>query len=580
MNEPSRIEHEHDPDGVDEGKRLVRVGGDKGLSLAERLSERWQRLAWRSPIHKLRLRGRHPLKLIAVVDDPFLGDIARGRALLDGMLSFRGETRNIAGLGLDRPGFSRTFAEYLHSFAWLRDLSSVTTRAQAVPIAEAIMRQWIAAHAEHVAEPAWRPDLTGRRILFWCAHAPLILSSSDLVYRSDVLNAFARGARHVDRTADKAGPGAPRIAAWAGVVAAGLMLPGGDPRRSFGEAGLHRAIDASIFADGGTAGRSPERQLDVVRLLAMVCQTYAARRLEPPEFVSDALVRAVGALRGACLGDRGLSSWQGGGPVTGDTIEQVIEATGIRTRPLKQARDWGYQRLSAGKTTLLVDAAPPPVARLVEGGCASTLAFEMSDGAHRLIVNCGGARAVHAAVPEQLAEGLRTTAAHSTLVLADSNSTAIHADGTLGRGVAEVEVSRQESDTAMRLEASHDGYVRRYGFVHRRHIAVTPDGLDVRGEDSLVPAGKRHKAGDTPFAIRFHLGAEVEVSPTADGHAAFLRLPGGAVWQFRAKGAALTVEDSLWVDADGRPRPSEQIVLSGETSAGGVSVSWVLRRAR
>ncbi len=68
-------------DGIDEGKRLVRVGGDKGLSLAERLSERLARLTWRTPLHTMRLRGRYPLKLIAVPDDPMLGDVARGRAM-------------------------------------------------------------------------------------------------------------------------------------------------------------------------------------------------------------------------------------------------------------------------------------------------------------------------------------------------------------------------------------------------------------------------------------------------------------------------------------------------------------------
>lgn len=32
------------PDGIEEGKRLMRVGGDKGLSLAERLAERFHKL--------------------------------------------------------------------------------------------------------------------------------------------------------------------------------------------------------------------------------------------------------------------------------------------------------------------------------------------------------------------------------------------------------------------------------------------------------------------------------------------------------------------------------------------------------
>lgn len=566
-------------DGIEEGKRLIRLGGDKGLSLADRLTEYFHRLTWRTPIHGMRLKGRHPLKLIAVPDDPFLGDPRRGNALLDGKLNLRGETRAIADLNLARPDFSRAFGDYLHSFLWLRDLSTVATRGQATPIAEDLMRRWLAAHADTVSEPAWRADLWGRRILFWTAHAPLILSSTDLVYRSLVLNTLARGARHIDRGADKLPPGAPRVAALCGVVAAGLLIPGGDARRGATEAALAKALSVSVFEDGGSVARSPMAQLDIVMLLTGLKEVYAARRLVEPPAIAAVLARMVPALLGVCHGDRGLSSWQGGGPVSGEALEQIIAATGVRARPLRQARDWGYQRLAAGSAVLIMDAAPPPIARLVEGGCASTLAFELSDGVHRLVVNCGGARSAVAQLPAALADGLRTTAAHSTLIVGDSNSTAIHADGTLGRGVAEVELARQESEASSRIEASHDGYARRYGFVHRRQLVLAGDGRELRGEDMLLPASKKRKLAATAFAIRFHLGQGVSVSPTADGMAALLRLPGGVLWQFRCRGGTLAVEDSLWIDGDGRPQPTHQLVVSGESPAGGASVSWALKRA-
>lgn len=567
-------------DGVAEGKRLVRVGGDRGLSLADRIAERFQRLGWRTPLHAMRLKGRHPLKLIAVPDDPFFGDVERGQALLNGVVRFRGEARAIAELDFARADWSAGFGDYLHSFAWLRDLSSVTTRAIGAPIAEALTARWLDAHAERVSEPAWRADLWGRRILFWTAHAPLILSATDLVYRSSVLHALARGARHLDRAADRGPGGVPRIAAWCGVLAAGLAMPGGDPRRGAGEAGLRRALDQGVFEDGGVVARSPAVQLEAIQLLSMLGEAYLARRLEPPEFLTATIARMVTALLGVCHGDRALASWQGAPPVAGEVVAQTIEATGVRTRPLKQAREWGYQRLAAGQTVAIFDAAPPPLARLSQGGCASTLAFELSDGTHRIVVNCGGAGGTLAQVPAALREGLRTTAAHSTLTLADSNSTAILGDGALGRGVVEVELARQETDSASRVEASHDGYARRFGFLHRRVLALSHDGRDLRGEDMLLPADRRRQKPQTPFAARFHLHPQVEITPTADGQAAILRLPDGHLWQFRCKGGTLAIEDSLWIDALGRPVPTQQLVLSGTTPPGGANLSWLFHRAK
>ncbi|MBO9714126.1 MAG: heparinase II/III family protein [Sphingomonas sp.] len=550
------------------------------MSLAERLSERFHRLTWRTPLHTMRLKGRHPLKLIAVADDPFLGDVERGNALLDGVVLFRGEERAVTAIDFAKANWSPAFGEHLQSFAWLRDLSSVATRVQAAPIAEAIMRKWLEEHAEKVSDPAWQAENWGRRILFWTAHAPLILSTQDLVYRSTVLHALARGARHLDRTAERAPLGAPRLAAWCGVLVAGLMIPGGDPRRAFGEAGLKRALDALMFSDGGTAGRSPAGQLECVRLLTMLILAYGVRRMEAPAFMEAAQHKMVTALLGICHGDGGLSSWQGSAPISGEIVAQAIEATGVRTRPLKQAREWGYQRLSAGSVALIVDAAPPPAARTIEGGCASTLAFEFSDGAQRIVVNCGGARMANHVVPPELREGLRTTAAHSTLIVGDSNSTAVQPDGTLGRGVREVELSRHESETSSRIEASHDGYANRYGFLHRRQITLGPDGRDIRGEDMLLPAGRRGKKGETPFAIRLHLAPHVEVALTADNQAAFLRAPSGTVWQFRCKGGGLAVEDSVWIDGRGRPQPTSQLVISGTTPSGGTNVSWAFHKAK
>lgn len=573
---------EHKPispsaDGIEEGKRLIRLDDDRGASLATRLANRLHLLTWRTPLHKMRLKGRFPLKLLAVPDDPIMGDPRAGQALLQKTILWRGEKLPLAELDFTKLEVSPGFHDYLHSFAWLRDLSTAATREQGAPIAEAIMRRWLAAHGEKVGGDAWRCDLWGKRILYWTAHAPLILSSRDLVYRSAVLNGLARGARHLDRGADRVPPGVGRVAAWAGIIAAGLLIPGGEPRRVFGEAGLTRALSTAFFEDGGTICRSPSGLLEGIALLSLLRAVYDVRRQPVLPAIETVLARAVPALLGTTHGDGGLASWQGGLPLDADRVAGVVEASTVRARPLRQARDWGYQRLSGGSTVVTVDAAPPPVTRLA-AGCASTLALEMSDGPHRLIVSCGGARHPGATLPAQLADALRTTAAHSTLILNDVNSTAIHADGSLGRGVGAVEIDRQEQEAGSRLEASHDGYVRRYGLSHRRLLALSVDGRELRGEDMLIPEGRK-KAQAVPFAIRFHLGPLVEATLTADGQGALLRVEGGPLWQFRCKGASLAVDDSLWVDGQARPRQTQQLVVTGEAPAGGASVSWLLKRA-
>lgn len=557
------------PDG-----RQHRAGQRPGSSLSETLGHALKKLSFRTPVHKLRLRGRYPLQLLDVPADPIPGSARAGKALLDGKMVVAGEA--IPFEALERGGFSRAFTEHWQSFAWLRDLAAAVERRGAAPVAEKLMRQWLAAHARTVAEPAWRPDLWGQRILFWTAYAPFLLDTRDGEYRKEVLNALARGARHLDTAADTAPQGLPRVTAWAGVIAAGLLFPGGELRTAHGEAGMTRALALAVHGDGGLISRSPTEQLALVELLAQLRGVYEVRARPPAGAVALALSQSVPVLASATLGDGGLSSWQGGGPASAARVAAALAAVNFRGGARDDARDWGYQKLVGGETQLIMDAAPPPAAALSRGACASTLAFELSDEGQRLVVNCGGG----AGLAPDLAKGLRTTAAHSTLVLAETNSTAIHPDGSMGRGVTEVTLVRVDTPEAHRIEAGHDGYVKRFGFSHRRRLSLAADGRSLEGEDKLAPEGRKKPIASSMLALWFHLAPGIETVLTTDGQGALLRPDEGTGWQFRTRVGALTLEDSIWIDGAGRPRASKALVVTLDTPEAGVTIPWSFRRVR
>jgi uncharacterized heparinase superfamily protein len=140
-----------------------------------------------------------------------------------------------------------------------------------------------------------------------------------------------------------------------------------------------------------------------------------------------------------------------------------------------------------------------------------------------------------------------------------------------------VEIERQETENGARLEISHDGYAKRLGFHYRRLLILSDTGRELRGEDLLLPVGRRKRPGETPFVIRFHLGRGLSPTITADGLGALLRLPDGPLWQFRASAGNLAIEDSLWVDGTGRPHPTQQLALSEATGPGGTSIGWLFK---
>jgi len=192
--------------------------------------------------------------------------------------------------------------------------------------------------------------------------------------------------------------------------------------------------------------------------------------------------------------------------------------------------------------------------------------MELSVGRDRLIVNCGG----YPAGPGEWRDATRATAAHSTVVIADISSSELKPEG-LGRRPVLVDHQRQEANGAHWLEASHDGWKRVFGAVHRRRLYVAESGEDIRGEDVVEAETPQ------PFTVRFHLHPEVNASLQQDGATVLLRVRSGG-WRLRTDGVRPTLEESIYLGGP-EPRRSEQIVLTGHTD-GPQHVKWAISKVK
>jgi len=165
----------------------------------------------------------------------------------------------------------------------------------------------------------------------------------------------------------------------------------------------------------------------------------------------------------------------------------------------------------------------------------------------------------------------RASAAHSVLVVADTNSVEIRADGSLGRSPTSVARERAEHEGQQWVSATHDGYRERFGLIYARQLFLSADGEDLRGEERLTGLP------GAAFAVRFHLHPSVQASLAHDAKAALLRLPSGNVWWLRAAGAEMSLGESVYLGS-GEARKTQQVVLSGTVQAGGATVRWAIRR--
>ena len=523
---------------------------------------RWLRDARRAMAKMPSLRmGRIPDGPTLPVRDLWPGDPARGARLLKGELEFGGGVLRLKQGQWGDPDSSPVMLTAAHGFTWLRDLRALGTDA-ARGRARALIADWIAQPASPLMR---RPDVAGARLAAWLGHWDFFAASADDVFRTRMMTRLVADARALAADLPAEQLDARALTALKGLIAAAVALPDQASFLTRALRFLPQEIARQVLPDGCHAERSPAAQLAALQDLVEIRALLQAAQAQPPAALGAAIERMGPALRAMRHGDGGLALFNGSKEDSAALIEQVLGQAGRTGRSPVSLTEGGYQRMQAGRTVMLIDCGRPPPPGVDRLSHAGTLAMELSVGRERVIVNCGAAPAAG----PQWRDATRATAAHSTLTIADTNSSELKGPG-IGRQPEKVEAQRQEANGAHWLEASHDGYKKPFGAIHRRRLYLAESGDDIRGEDAIEAASPQ------PYTLRFHLHPTVNASLQQDGEAVLLRLPSGVGWRLRAEGARMTLEESIYLGG-AEPKRTEQVVLTGYAD-GAQQVKWAISK--
>ncbi len=492
--------------------------------------------------------GHAPERLYFTLPDAWPGDARAGLALLN-------EQRSL----FDRQSPPQTAAT-------LRNLRAIGTDA-ARNKALRLIAGWLENH-DAWDEREWSPDAVGERIAGWVGfyefYAPA--AAPELIAR--LTASLQRQWKHLVRTAPPSLTGVPLLQAIKGLVYGGLNFEGGEKALGLACDMLRRQIATEILPDGCHVSRSPSAQLHMLRHLLDLRAAFAAADIEMPEVLRAAIGGIVPALRLFRHADGGLSIFHGGEEETSLLVDAVIATAEARGRVLRRLPAGRYERLTAGRSLLIVDCGNPPLRGVDSGGHAGLLSFEFGHGRERLIVNCGAA-GQNAAPDWRMA--CAATAAHSTLTVEDTNACEVRDDGIAS--APPIVAHRYEQDGTQFLEMSHGGYLQSFGIEYRRFLSLSADGEALHGREILTGGAGRC------FTLRWHLHPSAQASLAQSGQTALVRSPSGAGWRLRVEGFDLGLEPSIYC-GQGAPRRSLQLKVSGCTQGQETSIVWTLTKEK
>ncbi|HEV8389510.1 MAG TPA: heparinase II/III family protein [Dongiaceae bacterium] len=547
--------------------------------LTQRALRRLLQPLYRSRLYGSTLGKRSSGELAAVPTETWLVESRPGLALMNGEFRFGTELMKNPKPLHNPLGATESWQRQMASFVWLDSLRALGGPA-ARQFARHVVLAWFTDTAAYDSL-TWSADLLAARLRRCLVNSAFLETNSDALFRAHLLRPLNRQAEHLSRVLPDGLNGAALLKASIALMLAGALLPpqgskGGDKWLRKGGALLDRELHAQILPDGGHVERSPALMLDLLQHLLDLHHVLTLTERKLPDQLLSTIGNLASALKLLAHPDGGLALFNDS---TEDeatsimlTLMRADAAGGVEARDLTQLPHSGFQRMVAGKSVLIADTGAPPPHGLDGHAHAGTLSFEFSHGAERLIVNCGA----HPSAPEWR-QVQRATAAHSTLVVDDTNSSMLlPPHGRYGGGLAltprSVVVRREATEAGQWLDARHNGYDEPFGLTHRRCLFLSPDGLELMGEETLSGRGGRS------FSLRFHLHPGVQVSMTQSSQAALLKLTQGGGWRLRVQGGELSLTDSIYLGQSGMVRRTQQLVVQGAIEDDTTQVKWALQK--
>lgn len=511
---------------------------------------------------------------LRTADPSFWDEVEVGQFGLAGMVA---SALDVSPFDIVPP--SEAWARALHGFAWLRHLAAAS-RPEARDMARLLATEWAMRHRGGGHSLAWEPHVTGRRLASWLSHSSFLLEDADAETYDILTESIGFQLVRLGAGWRNSPSGYPRLVSLMSLLLAQLCISGHEGQVPETQRLFAQELRRQILPDGGHVSRNPGVLVELMLDMLPLHKCFATRSMKPPPQLEAALRSMLQMLKYMRLGDGMLARFNGMGvPSPAGLATVLVYDTNPGAIPAAAPAS-RYVRAERGEAILIMDAGAPPPLEAAAEAHAGCLSFEFSVGTELLFVNGGAPSAANA----EWRSAARATACHNTLCLGEKSSSKLIRHRTLEELVGgmpirypdEVRVRVDELDGAVEINASHDGYVRRFDLVHSRTLVLADTGRRLLGIDRIAGKDKAIRLRqDIPFAIHFHLHPGIRCHRGANPNIAIIEFASGETWWFSLEGAQLAIEESTYFADSAGPRRALQIVARGATF-GETEVRWVL----
>jgi len=461
----------------------------------------------------------------------------------------------------------------IHNFLWL----NLVDRKNESKIIQKIIEEWILKYDKYKKD-IWNDGLISLRIISWISNADVILNNNRKDFNESFYKCLLKQINFIRKNLKNISDESKKISAISAIILSGLVFREYYSNYKLGLKELKKLIESFFDKNGFPKNRNFENLVTFAQYFVLIKEWIKNGQEIVPDYLEEIIEKNLVCLNSLSGPLKKLPLFNGSTEKNLENFLQYLNKLNYNSK--KNLKSVGQvQIIKNKKSTLYFDSGEPPTYKLSKDYQSGPLSFEYSNDSDKIITNCGYGRKISKKI--QLLS--KFTSAQSTLCINNTSVVKFKKNRLINKAYGSTinssfkifNVDRSEDKTNVTISATHNAYLDKFGYLHKRIIRFFKKNNDIIGNDLLI---KKNDSSNVEFSIRFHLYPGINTVQTIGGKSILLQVNKNKSWVFSSKNQKINVEKSLFLG--GRKALNTQcIVIYGKTEDEDVNIEWKLKKA-
>jgi uncharacterized heparinase superfamily protein len=464
--------------------------------------------------------------------------------------------------------------ENLHSFLWLTKIDRKNSKI----VTKNIIRSWID-HFFNYEPNVWKMEITAKRIISWTSNTDITLENSDKLYKERFFTSLIKQSNFLLKNLNSLLYLPDKIICCAAIILSGIIFKENNFNYKIGVKELEKVIKTYFDQEGFPKSRNPEEVFISIKYLILIREWFREAQKPIPDFLNDIIQKCGNCYSFLSCSDKKFPLFNGASEINYKDYDVFLK--NLKYKFNNQNYELAsLTKVKNKKIDFFMDCGNPPQNKFAKYYQAGCLSFELISNKQKIISNSGYGKYFS----EKLTSLSRSTAAHSTLYINDTSSCIFQKNKFINKVYGNSLIKKHkiisknytENKEFYIISASHNGYEKKFGCIHKRSIKIFKNEDKIIGLDEIEK--NKNYSNSLIYFIRFHIYPEIKITKTKAGNSILISLSNGEGWLLESKKNNFVIEKNIFLGNKSKIINNESVCITGYINKELISVEWELKK--